>query len=459
MTFTSPVFPLFFLAVLLGLRLLPPAKKWMLLLPASWFFYAWHSPPLLGLLVLATGISYGCGRGMEQCQTKKARKRLLLLGSMALLGMLFLFKYLDFAVGSVLSLTGHSFRGFGLVLPMGISFYIFQTLSYLIDVYRGDIAAERNIAIYALFVSFFPQLVAGPIERTGNLLPQLRSPKAPDENMTAEGTRLLLVGYFKKVVIADMAAACVDTAYSCPEAAGGLALLAATALFGLQIYCDFSGYTDIARGCALLMGIRLSENFRRPYAAVTLREFWQRWHMSLTRWFTDYVYIPLGGSRRGLTVTLRNTMIVFLLSGLWHGADVTFLIWGGLHGLFLCAERLVGEKAPRHPRLRHFFTLLLVGFAWIFFRADSLADALLILKVMVCSPAPGQFWSGLGLSAASALLLIGVLPLLPLVERLPTLSADGNGNLKALLLILVIFFCRLILLSAGHTGAFIYFQF
>lgn len=396
MTFTSPIFPLFLLAVLLGLRLLPPAKKWMLLLPASWFFYAWHSPPLLGLLVLATGVSYGCGRGMEACKTKAARKRLLLAGCIFLLGLLFLFKYLDFAVGSVLSLAGHSFRGFGLVLPMGISFYVFQTLSYLIDVYRGDIAAERNIAIYALFVSFFPQLVAGPIERTGNLLPQLRSPQAPDEAQKTEGARLLLVGYFKKVAIADMAAACVDAAYSSPAAAGGLALLAATALFGLQIYCDFSGYTDIARGCALLMGIRLSENFRRPYAAVTLREFWQRWHMSLTRWFTDYVYIPLGGSRRGLAFTLRNTMIVFLLSGLWHGADVTFLIWGGLHGLFLCAERLIGNNPPKLSRLRHLLTLLLVGFAWIFFRADSLADALLILKVMVCTPPLGSFGAAWG---------------------------------------------------------------
>lgn len=458
MTFTAPVFPLFLLAVLLGLRLLPPRRKWMLLLPASWLFYAWHSLPLLGLLLLATLISYGCGLLMGK--REKSRKGWFLFGCLSLLGILFLFKYLDFAafgIASLLRLAGVpvSFRGFGLVLPMGISFYVFQTLSYLVDVFRGDIPAERNPAIYALFVSFFPQLVAGPIERPADLLPQLRCPGKP---RTADGLQLLLRGFAKKVIFADTIAICVDTAYAQGAAAGGLALTAATALFAVQIYCDFSGYTDIARGCAAFMGIGLSENFDHPYSAVTVREFWRRWHISLTRWFTDYVYIPLGGSRRGTAITLRNTMLVFLLSGLWHGANGTFLIWGGLHGLYLCLELLMdGKHAPRHPRLRHALTLLLVGSAWIFFRADSLDGALGILVTILTNPAPMAFFSGLGITVPQALTIAGLLPLLPVMEKLP--APEAKNNLQYAILIFLILFCRLMLLMQGGSGAFIYFQF
>lgn len=460
MTFTEPVFPLFLLAVLLGLRLLPPRRKWMLLLPASWFFYAWHSLPLLGLLILATGVSYGCGRLMEKSSQQNTRKGWFLCGCISLLGMLFIFKYLDFAAftfASLLRLVGvpSSFRGVGLVLPMGISFYVFQTLSYLVDVFRGDIPAERNPAIYALFVSFFPQLVAGPIERPADLLPQLRCPGKP---RTADGLRLLLRGFAKKVIFADTIAICVDTAYAQGTAAGGLALTAATALFSIQIYCDFSGYTDIARGSAAFMGIGLSENFDHPYSATTVRDFWRRWHISLTRWFTDYVYIPLGGSRRGTAITLRNTMLVFLLSGLWHGANGTFLIWGGLHGLYLCLELVIDGKHPlRHPRLRHALTLLLVGSAWVFFRADSLDAALAILKTILTNPSPRQLFSGLGLSVPQALIIGGLLPLLPMVEALPPLG--GKNELRYLTLIFLILFCRLMLLMQGGSGAFIYFRF
>lgn len=458
MTFTAPVFPVFLLTVFLGLRLLPARKRWMLLLPASWLFYAWHSLPLLGLLLLATIISYGCGLLMEK--REKERKGWFLLGCVSLLGILFLFKYLDFAalgIASALRLSGvpSSFRGFGLILPMGISFYIFQTLSYLIDVYRGNVPPERNPAIYALFVSFFPQLVAGPIERPADLLPQLRCPGTP---RTADGLRLLLRGFAKKVIFADTIAACVDTAYAQGTAAGGLALATATALFAIQIYCDFSGYTDIARGCGALMGIELSENFDHPYSAMTVQAFWRRWHISLTRWFTDYVYIPLGGSRRGTAITLRNTMIVFLLSGLWHGANGTFLIWGGLHGLYLCLELLIdGKHTPRHPRLRHALTLLLVGSAWIFFRADSLDAALAILKTILINPAPMAFFSGLGITAAQALIIVGLLPLLPVIEKLP--APEARNNLQYVTLIFLILFCRLMLLMQGGSGAFIYFQF
>ncbi|MDD6051602.1 MAG: MBOAT family protein [Clostridiales bacterium] len=454
MTFTQPVFPLFLLLVLLGLRLLPPQRKWQLLLPASWLFYAWYSLPLLGLLGLATAVSFVCGVLMEK--KEKSRRGWFLLGCISLLGILFVFKYLDFAalgIASLLRLAGapNDFRGFGLILPMGISFYVFQTLSYLIDVYRREIPAERHFAVYALFVSFVPQLVAGPIERPADLLPQLRCPGKP---MTAEGLRLLLRGYAKKVVIADTVAVLVDNAYAQGTAAGGLALTAATALFALQIYCDFSGYTDIARGCGALMGIRLSENFRRPYGAVTVQEFWRRWHISLTRWFRDYVYIPLGGSRRGRACTVRNILIVFLLSGLWHGADVKFLIWGGLHGLYLCLELWL---KPRRFPLRRALTLLLVGIAWVFFRAASPVAALAMMKTICTDPAPLGLFSGLGISAPQALMVLGILPLLQVVEKLPPLSE--KHRLRYLVLILLIFFCRMQLLTQGGSDAFIYFQF
>lgn len=461
MNFVSPVFLLFFPLVLLACRLLPAERRWMPLLGASWFFYAWHSVPLLGLLVLATALSWFCALQME-----RGRGGWFALGCGVLLGLLFVFKYLDFAANGICALLRAlgldiRFDGFGLVLPMGISFYVFQTLAYLLDVRRGRISAERHFGDYALFVSFFPQLVAGPIERPGALLPQLKHP-AENAALTADSWRLLLRGFAKKVMLADCLAGCVDAAYADPIAAGGAALAAATALFAVQIYCDFSGYTDIARGCAGLLGIRLSRNFDRPYAAVTVRDFWRRWHISLTGWFTDYVYIPLGGSRRGTAVQCRNILIVFLLSGLWHGADLTFVLWGALHGLFLIAETLLDRgKQPRHPHLRHGVTLLLVGFAWIFFRADSWDSALLVLKVLCTDWNPAQLLPALGLTVRSALRILGLLMLLPVLEKLPPLRRNSNEG-TALLYFLTaaaILFCRALVLSTTGAAAFLYFQF
>lgn len=467
MSFVSPVFPLFLAAVLLLTPRIPARRRWLLLLPASLLFYAWGNAWLLVLLGAVILVSYGCARGMEGALPAR-RRGLLGLGCAGCLALLFVFKYLDLAAGGVcaaLRLSGCevSFDGFGLLLPMGISFYTFQAMAYMMDVYRGTVRPERHLGRYALFVSFFPQLVAGPIERSGDLLPQLNAMPEPDTAMKADGVRLLVRGFAKKIMVADCISCFVDAAYRDPMAAGGTAMVLATALFAVQIYCDFSGYTDIARGCALLLGIRLQENFLRPYAAVTVRDFWRRWHISLTRWFTDYIYIPLGGSRRGKARHCVNILLVFLISGLWHGADLTFVLWGGLHGLFLVGETLLDRgRAPKHPHLRRCLTLLLVGFAWIFFRADSVHAAGEILRTIVLSPQPGQWLSGLGMTWTQALMVLGLLAALPLLERLPVLGQDERapGVLLAYFLVIVgIVCCRLMMLHQGGAAAFIYFRF
>ena len=467
MSFVTPVFPLFLLAVLLLIRHIPAGKRWMALLPASLLFYAWGNAWLLVLLLAVVLVSYGCALEMKAA-APASRRILLVLGCGSCLALLFIFKYLDLAASGVclaLRLFGRELRfdGFGLLLPMGISFYTFQAMAYMIDVYRGEVTAEQHLGRYALFVSFFPQLVAGPIERSRDLLPQLAAPVDPDADMRADGVRLLLRGFAKKVMVADCISGFVDTAYRAPAAAGGVAMVLATALFAVQIYCDFSGYTDIARGCALLAGVRLQENFLRPYAAVTVRDFWHRWHVSLTRWFTDYVYIPLGGNRRGLARQCVNVLLVFLVSGLWHGADLTFVIWGGLHGLFLVGETLLDRGGePKHARLRRCVTLLLVGFAWIFFRADSVQNAAGILQTIVLAPKPEQWLAGLGMTWPQLPMVLGLLALLSLLERLPVLRPGRHAPgivLTYFLLIAGIVCCRLLTLHQGGAAAFIYFQF
>lgn len=478
MSFVTPVFFLFFPAVLLLCRLVPARGRWLVLLPASYLFYAYHNLWLLGLILLTTLVSYGCGLWIEGAPTRR-RKRLAVALDMAVcLGILFFFKYLDFALGGVFALCrllgGQvSFAGFHLLLPMGISFYVFQTMSYTFDVYRGAVPAQRHLGHYALFVSFFPQLVAGPIERPGDLLPQLREMAGPAPADIPEGLRLLLRGYAKKLLVSDYLARFVDAAYENAAAAGGAALAAATVLFAVQIYCDFSGYSDIALGCARLMGVRLSENFRRPYAAATVRDFWRRWHISLTRWFTDYLYIPLGGSRRGLPRQCLNILIVFLVSGLWHGADVTFVIWGGLHGVYLVAETLLfrrGELSSRPGRaLYRALTLALVCFAWVFFRASSLTDAGLVLRAVFTDFQLSRALAGLAMSRPELAIVCLLVLLVPLLERLPPLwtvpaAPDGprrecRAALLYFLLITAVVLCRCLVLSQHGATAFIYFQF
>jgi D-alanyl-lipoteichoic acid acyltransferase DltB (MBOAT superfamily) len=334
---------------------------------------------------------------MDKFRPGWKRKICLLLSLTTNLGLLFTFKYFNFfneALRQFSSWFDLSYRlpALNVLLPVGISFYTFQTLSYTIEVYLGRQKPERHLGIFALYVAYFPQLVAGPIERPQNLLPQLKTKADFDYTRVVEGLRLILWGMFKKVVIADRLALVVDSVYNKPGEFSGPALTIATVFFGFQIYCDFSGYSDIAIGTARVMGHKLMQNFNHPYAANSISDFWKRWHISLSTWFKDYLYIPLGGSRvRTLRFSL-NIMIIFVISGLWHGANWTFLLWGAIHGMYYLtswATRNIRCRAAqavhweRFPRLHNFFrviiTFSLVSFAWIIFRANSISDAWLII--------------------------------------------------------------------------------
>ena len=407
MNFISAQFVVLFPLVLLCWRRIAPARRWVVLLAASWLFYAAGQPQTFPLLLLATGVCYLAARRVADAQSQAAKRGWLALALGTCLGILFLFKYLSFAA----SIFGISVPS--LLLPVGISFYTFQNLSYVIDVYRGTMEPERHFGYYALFVSFFPQLVAGPIERPQNLLPQLRRAADPSREDVQAGMQLLLRGYCKKLVLADFAARFVEPVYASPEAAAGPAVVLATVLFALQIYGDFSGYSDIACGAARLMGIRLMKNFDAPYTACSVREFWRRWHISLTSWLTDYLYIPLGGSRCGTFRHCLNILIVFLASGLWHGANWTFVIWGGLHGAAMVGETLLAPRLPVPPRwLGRCLTFAFVCFAWIFFRAGSVADAFTLISAL---PSGWNSLPRLGMKAADlAQLVLGVLLLVRL---------------------------------------------
>lgn len=314
------------------------------------------------------------------------------------LSILFYFKYINFAVEiitRVLAKTNVSVNipVFDVILPVGISFYTFQALSYTIDVYRGDIYAEKNFLRYALFVSFFPQLVAGPIERSRNLLKQLAVPKKFSFENVREGLLLMLWGFFLKIVLADRIAIFVDTVYANYTTYSGMYVVVATVLFAVQIYCDFFGYSTIAMGTAKVLGVDLMENFDAPYMAASVAEFWRRWHISLTSWFKDYLYIPLGGSRRGKLRKYVNKMIVFCVSGLWHGASLSFVMWGGMNGAYQVVGEIMqpvrsklvhllrlNKESLGHRLLRTISTFILIDFSWIFFRANGFKESLRIIK-------------------------------------------------------------------------------
>lgn len=397
MNFTSTAFLLFFPIVLLLYYLIPGKFQRIWLLLASYYFYlSWNIKYGL-LLICVTAISYIAGIFLS----KKQNKRIFVsISIICILLILFVFKYLSFAEGllsSALSLfnINVSFTVFDIVLPVGISFYSFQAIGYVIDVYRGDIEPEKNILKYALFLSFFPQLVAGPIERSKNLLSQLEGEKRFDINYVREGFLLMLWGFFLKLVIADRVAIVVDAVYGKPSDFAGWYVIVATILFAIQIYCDFYGYSTIAVGAAKMLGINLMENFNAPYLAPSVADFWRRWHISLTSWFKDYVYIPLGGNRKGKFRKYLNLLIVFSLSGLWHGANLSFVVWGILNGIY----QVIGDiLSPIKKKCIQLFkistdtisyksflalkTFVLVDFAWIFFRASNITEAFQIIKNM-----------------------------------------------------------------------------
>ena len=388
MLFNSGHFLIFFPVVVVLYYLLGHRWRWLLLLAASYYFYMSWNPVYITLILFSTCVDYWSGWQMGKAPTKRARKPWLWLSIAANLGLLGFFKYFNFFIDNVNYLSGAELQYMKFLLPVGISFYTFQTLSYSIDIYKGEIKPEKHFGRFALFVSFFPQLVAGPIERAKNLLPQFRRKvEFSVLNFTSGGKRIIW-GLFKKVVIADNVAILVDHVYASPESFGSTSLLVASYLFAFQIYCDFSGYSDIAIGTAKILGFDLMENFRTPYLSRSIREFWSRWHISLSTWFRDYVYIPLGGSKNGVVMWQINLLIVFAVSGLWHGAAWTFVVWGVLHGGYLMIENLINRKPwfGRYMKSKGIakwagivlvFHLVLLG--WIFFRAEDMRDAWAVL--------------------------------------------------------------------------------
>jgi alginate O-acetyltransferase complex protein AlgI len=458
--FNSTAFFLFFpiVAVLyfaLGLQ----ARRW-LLLAASLFFYAFWSVPFSLLLVLSTFVDYFAAAVISGSRRQVVRRSALIGSLVVNLGLLGLFKYADFFTNSAYSLFGvRPWPELDLILPLGISFYTFQTISYTIDVYRGQIEARKSILDVALYVSFFPQLVAGPIIRASILIPALRVKHAVDWIRIRAGLALIIWGLLKKVLIADSMAPIVEEAYANPGEMSGLALLTATYAFAVQIYCDFSGYTDIAIGCARILGVDLPKNFDAPYLACSIREFWRRWHISLSTWLRDYLYIPLGGSRKGETRTYLNLMTTMLIGGLWHGAGWNWVVWGGLQGVLMSIERLFGipETPPQRlvpGILRWLVTIHLVCASWVLFRAASLEDAMLIFGRMATA-SPGLafdlWWPTI------LLLAVAASGLLKLRQRL--IAAMASQPILATLLSLAMLALLAAVIRGSRNPEFIYFQF
>ncbi len=405
MLFNSIDFLVFLPIVLLVYYIVPHRLRQIWLLAASYFFYMCWNAKYVVLLLFSTIVTYLSGIILERLKAsskptsfvEKSKKLVVAICFTLNLGILFLFKYLNFAtnlLSQVMSRFGISLYmpAVDILLPVGISFYTFQALGYTVDVYRNEIYAEKNFFRYALFVSFFPQLVAGPIERSKNLLKQLYKPSEPDFNRFVKGIYYILWGFFLKIVLADRIAIFVDTVYSDYENYAGCYLIVATVLFAIQIYCDFGGYSLIAVGSAEMLGISLVRNFDAPYFSVSVADFWRRWHISLTSWFRDYLYIPLGGGKRGKARKYLNKMIVFLVSGLWHGAALSFVAWGGINGLYQVIGEIltpIKEKVTSALRINRegigykllcmMATFALIDFSWIFFRAPSLRSSIEII--------------------------------------------------------------------------------
>lgn len=497
MLFNSLQFLIFLPIVVVMYYIIPARAKHIWLLVCSYYFYmCWNAVYAL-LLLTSTLITWLCGLGIDRVNTsgaapeKKQRlRKLVLIASLVInLGILFFFKYFDFALNSLnallMPLGFHLNRpGIDVLLPVGISFYTFQALGYTMDVYRGEIAAEKSITRYALFVSFFPQLVAGPIERSKNLLSQLAVPhKFRFENLR-EGLLLMLWGFFMKIVIADRAALFVDTVYNNHADYGGVFVFMATLFFIFQIYCDFGGYSAIAMGAAKLLGIDLMDNFQTPFLSASISEFWRRWHVSLSSWFRDYVYIPLGGNRKGTARKYFNILLTCTASGLWHGANWTYVVWGLLNGGYqvvgailkplrqkLSAILGLDQESLGHKIVCILFTDMLFLLSMVFFRASSISAALHILRSM-CYIHPWNFIDGslytVGLDSANfnlLLLCLAVLTVADILKRRGVCIRAAIARQDAWCQAVIIAFSVCFILLFGIWGSaydaanFIYFQF
>jgi len=466
---------------------IPHRFRWVLLLAASYYFYMATKPGFVVFILLSTFITYYAGIQMGKTESKSKRKKFLLLSLLFNLGLLFFLKYYNFLNDSLEVLFSHlhiayKFPASHVLLPVGISFYTFKSLSYTIDVYRGPKPPERHLGFFALYVVFFPQLLAGPIERATRFLPQLYERADFDYQRVVKGLRLMLWGFFQKMVIADNLATLVDSVYKHPTDYEGFPIFFATFLFAVQIYCDFSGYSDIAIGAAQVMGYRTMENFNRPYFSKSISEFWRRWHISLSSWFRDYVYIPMGGNRVSILRWYMNLFVVMLICGFWHGANWTFLVWGGLHGFYLIFSILTGsvrdrlvriialDRVPKlHSSLKILITFSLVCFAWIFFRADTISDALNIISSLFTGWGRAfttetlekiPFWGPLRFELIVSLISIGILLSVHLMEQQGNVI-DRFSEKPVWIRWSVYYFFLVAILLFGNFGSkqFIYFQF
>jgi len=481
MLFNSLHFLIFFPIAVVLYFIIPHKYRWVFLLISSYYFYMSWKAEYIILIIISTLIDYIAGIQIYNSKTQRRKNLILCLSLLSNLGLLFAFKYFNFfsdAIREILQVFTIQLNPMTLkvLLPVGISFYTFQSLSYTIDIYREKIKPTRHLGIFALYISFFPQLVAGPIERAENLLPQFFKKHNFDYKRVTDGLKLMLWGFFKKVVIADRLNIIVNTIYRTPMDYTGIPLILSTGFFAFQIYCDFSGYSDIAIGSAQVMGVKLMDNFNRPYFSRSISEFWKRWHISLSTWFKDYLYISLGGNRVSIPRWYFNIFVVFLLSGLWHGANWTFVIWGALHGFYLIFgiitkslrdRLLVFTRLILFPRLTKLlsigFTFVLVNIGWIFFRAKTVSDAFYILTHLFTGSfsfrdkiIPGLDW--LDLSIAIGVILFMELIHLILEHRSIRQFLDSKPLILRWSIYLAIILL-ILLFGVFNETQFIYFQF
>ncbi len=447
----------------------------LLLLVASYFFYACWDWRFLFLLLFSTALDYFTGIKMEEAKNQKSKKIWFWLSVSINLGFLGVFKYYNFFADSfATALSGigiqTNFWTLKVILPVGISFYTFHGLSYVIDIYKGRIQAERNLITYSLFVSFFPLLVAGPIERATHLLPQIKKKRVFDYSKAMDGVHQIIWGLFKKVVIADNCALYTNSIFDHYESMNSLSLVLGAVYFSFQIYGDFSGYSDIALGTSKLLGIDLLRNFNYPYFSRDIAEFWRRWHISLSSWFRDYLYIPLGGSQGGMLLKIRNTFIIFLVSGFWHGANWTFIIWGGLHALFFLPLLITQNnrknietvaKGKSLPTIKEFLAMIatfsLTTVAWIFFRAKTISEAFAYIQRIFQFNFEGKIqYLNFERYSVEFLLMLFFFILIEWNSREKEHPIIGNRTmLKAIVAVLLI----LVFGSYSNPSDFIYFQF
>jgi len=450
-----------------------------LLLISSYVFYGWWDWRFLSLIIISSFVDFLLAKKIVATAESKKRKLLLYCSIFVNLGFLGVFKYYNFFVDSFINLLSQfdintNFRTLNIILPVGISFYTFQTLSYTIDVYKKKMSTTNDMLSFFTFVAFFPQLVAGPIERAKHLLPQFEKKRVFDYETVKKGGQLILIGFFKKIVIADSLAVLVDAVYNNLESYTGFPMVVATLFFAFQIYCDFSGYSDIAIGTARLMGFDLMTNFRQPYFSTSLTEFWRRWHISLSTWFRDYVYIPLGGSRVYNPRVYINIFLTFLLSGLWHGANWTFVIWGAIHGFVLVIEKMTFKKIESENKFLHLsrmaLTFLIVCVAWVFFRSNNINDAFFILSNMFSDISEwtnltslSLKFRGMGIPEKEIFNTIILLAVLILIDMVLNISKAIDFIKKTTLLRWSLYFFILFAIVFSATkntaGNFIYFQF